>query len=188
MAFDLKTAIASIAPTLATMMGGPMLGTAVSALEGAFGLQTGSGQDGITKVIQGGGMTPEVIAAVRAADQKHAEIIGQQGIDLVKLNTDHEAAMAAIDAGDRDSARKREISVRGYTAPALAWLVVGSSVALGGAVVAGFVTKDPAQATLVGTVLGYVFAEAKSVLAYYFGSSVGSTRKDELLAQAPAIK
>jgi uncharacterized membrane protein YphA (DoxX/SURF4 family) len=91
--------------------------------------------------------------------------------------------MAATDAGDRDSARKREIAVRGATTPALAWLVVAASVSLGAAVVMGYVTKDPAQGTLVGTVLGYVFSEAKQVLAYYFGSSVGSDRKTELMAQ-----
>lgn len=185
MSFDLKKAIASVAPTLATMLGGPLAGTAVTALESAFGLTPGAGQDGITQVIQGGGMTPEVIAQVRARDQEHAEKLKQADIDLAKLNADHEAAMAATDAADRDSARRREIAVRGWTTPALAWLVVGASVALGAAVVTGYVTKDPAQATLVGTVLGYVFSEAKQVLAYYFGSSFGSERKTELLSQVP---
>jgi hypothetical protein len=67
--------------------------------------------------------------------------------------------------------------------------VVAASVALGAAVVTGYVTKDPTQATLVGTVLGYVFSEAKQVLAYYFGSSAGSDRKTELLASStPAPK
>lgn len=188
MPFNLKTALGSIAPTLATMLGGPLAGTAVAALEGCFGLAPGAGADAVTRVVQDG-MTPETIAAVRAADQKHAEAMGQQGIDVLKLNADHEAAMGTIDAGDRDSARKREIAVRGYTVPALAWLVVGSSVALGTAVITGYVTKDPMQATLVGTVLGYVFSEAKQVLAYYFGSSAGSDRQTELLAQStPAAK
>ncbi len=182
MAFDLKTALSGIAPTLATMLGGPLAGAAVTALEGAFGLSAGSGADGITKVMQTGAMTPETIANVRAADQKHAEIMSQQGIDLAKINADHDAAMAAVDAGDRDSARKREMAVKGITTPALAWLVVGASMALGGAIVAGYVTKDPGQATLVGTVIGYVFSEAKTVLSYYFGSSLGSARKNELLA------
>lgn len=187
MAFNLKNAIASIAPTLATMLGGPLAGTAVTALESCFGLSSGAGAEEVTKVVQAG-LTPEAIAAVRAADQHHAEVMGQQGIDLQKLNADYQAAMATVDAGDRDSARKREIAVRGYTTPSLAWLVVGASVALGAAVVAGVVTTDPAHATLVGTVLGYVFSEAKQVLAYYFGSSAGSDRKTELLAQAVAPK
>ena len=38
MNFNFKTAIGSIAPALATMLGGPLAGTAVTALEGALGL------------------------------------------------------------------------------------------------------------------------------------------------------
>jgi hypothetical protein len=94
---SLATMLASAAPTLATMLGGPFAGAAVTALEGAFGLQPGTGADAITKVVQTGGMTPEIMAAVRAADQKHAEVLGQQGIDLAKLNSDHEQAMAQAD-------------------------------------------------------------------------------------------
>lgn len=181
---SLATMLASAAPTLATMLVGPLAGTAVTALESCFGLTAGSGADAITKVAQSGGMTPETLAAVRAADQKHAEVLAQQGIDLARINADHEAAMAATDAGDRDSARKREMVVKDSTTPALAWIVVSASVALGAAVVLGAVTKDPAQATLVGTVVGYVFSEAKQVLAYFFGSSKGSSRQTELLAQS----
>lgn len=188
MNFDIKTALGSIAPTLATMLGGPLAGAAVTALEGAFGLAPGTGADGITKVLQSGQMTPEVMASVRAADQKHAEILEQQKIDVAKLNADHEAAMATVDAGDRDSARKREISIRGITTPALAWLVVAGSVLVGGLVMLGKVDMENAtQATMVGTVIGYVFSEAKQVLAYYFGSSASSDRKTELIAQSPAV-
>jgi len=186
MNFNLKTALGTIAPTLATMLGGPLAGTAVTALESALGLAPGSGQDAVTAAVAQG-MTPETIAAVRAADQKHLEVMGQQGIDLAKLNADFTQSMAKVDADDRDSARKREIAIGGWTTPALAWLVVAASIGLGAAVVTGYVSKDPQLATLVGTVLGYVFSEAKQVLAYYFGSSAGSARKDETIqAQAKA--
>jgi hypothetical protein len=181
MNFDLKTAIGSIAPTLATMLGGPLAGTAVGALCGALGLSPGSSADDVTKVVQAG-MTPDAIAAVRAADQKHEETMRQQGIDLVKMNTDFATAQMTVDASDRDSARKREMSVGGWTTPVLAWVVVGASLALGGAVIAGYVTSDPKQAVLVGTVIGSVMSEAKQVLAYYFGSSASSARKDATLA------
>src|SRR5574337_36629 len=190
MSFDLKSALGTIAPTIATMLGGPLAGAAVGALEQAFGVTAPAGasvqdrQDSITQVVQSGGMTPEVIAAVRKADQDHAERLRQMDIDIAKLNADHEVALAATDASDRDSARKREIAVRGWTVPALAWLVVGASVALGAAIVSGYVTRDPAQATLVGTVIGYVFSEAKQVLSYYFGSSAGSAEKTRLLANS----
>jgi hypothetical protein len=183
MAFNLRTALASIAPTLATMLGGPFAGAAITALEGALGLAPGAGADEITKIVQTGAMTPETLAAVRAADQKHEETLKQQGVDLVKINADHEAAMAVTDASDRDSARKREIAVRGWTTPVMAWTIVCASLALVAATVSGNITKDPSLAGQVGIVTGYLLNEAKSVVAYYFGSSFGSDRKTELIAQ-----
>ena len=74
--------------------------------------------------MQTGAMTPDVMAAVRKADQDHEEKLKQMGIDLVKINADHSDAQAKIDADDRDSARKREMSLKDITTPALAWLVV----------------------------------------------------------------
>lgn len=186
MAFNLRTALGSIAPTLASMIGGPLAGTAVAALEGCFGLSPGTGIDAVAQVVQAG-MSPEAIAAVRVADQAHAEKLKALDVDVLRLNADHEAAMGTIDAGDRDSARKREMSVRGYTVPALAWLVVSSTIGLCAAAVTGYTSKDPQQATLVGTVIGYMVSESKQILIYYFGSSASSDRKTELLAQAPAI-
>lgn len=181
----LAGAIAPMAPTLATMLGGPFAGMAVSALENAFGVSSGSSSaDDITKVIQTGSMTPDIVAAVRKADQQHAETMGQQGIDLQKINAAHAEAFMQAQVADTDSARKREMTVRGLTTPALAWLVVGASVALGAAAVTGWVTSDPKQAVLVGTVIGYMFGEAKQVLNYYFGSSFGSEQSTAYLAQS----
>src|SRR5262249_19065154 len=126
------------------------------------------------------------VAALRGADQRHAEILGQQGLDLAKINADYAEASAAVAAVDRDSARRREGAVGGWTTPLLAWLVISASIGVSVAVVTGVVTKDPAHATLVGTVIGSFISEAKQVLAYYFGSSAGSDRKTELLTQAGA--
>ena len=64
MAFDLKSAITTIAPTLAGMLGGPLAGTAVVALEGALGLSQGAGTDAVTNVLQSGAVSPDQIAAV----------------------------------------------------------------------------------------------------------------------------
>lgn len=183
MTFNLKTAIGSIAPVLASMLGGPLAGTAVTALEGAFGLAPGAGADAVTQVVQAG-LTPEAIAAVRAADQAHAEKLKQLDVDVLKLNADHDAALETIAAGDRDSARKREVAVRGWTVPALAWLIVSSSLGLVAATVTGNITKDPALAGQVGIVTGYLLNESKQIITYYFGSSASSQAKDAVIADA----
>jgi hypothetical protein len=182
MSFDLKSAISSIAPTLATMLGGPLAGTAVTALEGVFGLTPEKGGlAGVTAAVAAG-LTPDQIAAVRKADQDHEAIMGQQGIDLVKVNNDFAAALAKTDADDRDSARKHDIARGGWTVPAMGWLIVSASLALTAAVVTGNVSKDPALATLIGTALGTLWAERKQIISFYFGSSAGSQAKDATIA------
>jgi hypothetical protein len=186
MNFNFKTAISSIAPTLATMLGGPLAGTAVTALESALGLTPGAGADGVTAAVAAG-MTPEQISAVRAADQTHAERLKQMDIDVLKLNDDFVASMVTADNVDRASARDREVKVGGWTTPVLAWCIVGTALGTGLLVVCGFMPKDPALAASAGVALGYLFNEAKSVTAYYFGSSAGSQSKDvTIAAQAKA--
>ena len=185
MGFDLAKVIGSIAPTLATMLGGPLAGTAVSALEGAFGLNAGAGTGAIADVMQSGGMTPEIIANVRAADQKHTEIIGQQGIDLAKINLAHEEALESIAVDDVKSARLRQVSLKDITLPILAYLIVGSFLGMVGAVLFEGSTADSVMA---GTLIGYLSAKAEQVVSYYFGSSAAHQRTTELLAQSPAIE
>ena len=175
--------VQSVAPALATALLGPLGGTAVTALESCFGLAPGAGADQITKVIQGGGMTPEIVAKVREADQKHAEVMAQQQIDVKKLNQDFVLQLAGDDVSDRASARSRQAAVKDRTPAVLAGLVMISAMALGTCVVTGYVTKDPLLATQVGIVIGYVFSEVKSVLAYYFGSSASSSAKDETISK-----
>lgn len=198
MAFDLKTAIGSIAPTLATMMGGPLAGAAVSALTGAFGLTSTGDQSkdlgAITAVVQGGTMTPEVIAAVRKADQDHEATMGQQNIDLKKLNADHELAMVQTFTGDTQDARKTFGQQK-----AIFWL--GIAVLLTFAIVmcavlgasyqllqGGITIKDvsvvAAIAGMVGSVVGYVAANAQQVVGYFFGSSAGSSNKTDAMGEA----
>jgi len=175
MAFDLKTAIASVAPTLATMLLGPLAGTATAALCEVFGLEPGATPEQVAQAAQTK-MTPEVVAALRVADLKHAEVMGQQDIDLEKLNKDFDLASETVAAGDRDSARKREAVVGDGTTRNLAYLIVGAGIAMIAATLAGF-TK--AESVLAGTLIGYAVGEMKAVTQYYFGTSSSSRQKDD---------
>jgi hypothetical protein len=178
---DIAGVVGKAAPILGTLLGGPAGGAIGGLVAAALGVAN----------------TPDAVHAAIAADPGQALKLAEYEDDnRVKLqamlfaHADNEiaadTARIQADVADRASARAREVSVRGVTPAALAWLVVTASVALGAAVVTGAVTQNPAQAALVGTVIGYVFSEAKQVLAYYFGSSSGSDRKTELLAMAPA--
>jgi hypothetical protein len=168
MSFNLATALAGIAPTLATMLGGPLAGTAVTALESAFGLSPGAGTDAITKVVQTG-MTPETIAAVRKADQDHEEKMKGLDIDLIRLNADHEKAVVDATAASQDSARKANVA--GAIQMPLFWLsLVLLIMGLG---VEGYVlfngTPDNVHDIVIGRVLGLMDAVVMMVLAYWYG-------------------
>jgi hypothetical protein len=184
MSFNLGNALKSIAPTIATMLGGPLAGGAVTALEGVFGLAPGSGTAAIANVLQTGALTPEMIEKLKEVELTQATLMSQQKIDLVRLNLDHDAALAADDVADRSSARAMAVATRDWTPSVLAWGIIGANLVLIWALAAGKIeSKDPALFGLVGTALGYLVSESKAVLAYYFGSSVGSKDKDATLAE-----
>lgn len=178
MSLDLKSLLVNVAPTLASMIGSPFAGMAVSALESAFGLTAGAGQDGITQVIQTGGMTPDIIANVRLADQKHAEILAQQNIDIKKMNADYNLAMVQADVADRQGARVLQTSTKSIVVPTLAFVIVGAFVAMTASTLAGY---SHVEGALAGTLVGYLSAKCEQVIAFYFGSSKSSQNKDEML-------
>ena len=192
MSFDLKSALASIAPTLATMLAGPFAGTAVSALEVACGLAPGSGADAITKVIQGGGMTPDVVAAIRAQDQKHAEVMGQQGIDVAKMNLDFQSAQTLAVIDDRKDARKANsgrdavwwiaVVILGTFAVMMGVVLYGCWMLLQGGITIKDVSVVAAISGLVGSVVGYVAANAQTVVNFIYGGSLGSEKKTDAMA------
>jgi hypothetical protein len=194
MSFDIKTALASIAPTIATMLAGPLAGSAVTSLEGALGLTPGAGEDGITKVLQAGALTPDQITAVRAADQRHAEVMGQQGIDLAKLNADTAAASEQVAVNNTIDARKNN-SGRNETwgiavvilltfATIMGAVLWGCWLLLQGGITIKDVSVVAAISGLVGSIVGYVAANAQTVVNFIFGGSMGSESKTKALSDA----
>ena len=191
MSFDIKSALASIAPTIATMLAGPFAGTAISALESACGLAPGSGTEAITKVLSTG-MTPDITAAIRAADQKHAEIMGQQGIDLIKVNNDFQTAQMLAVIDDRKDARKSNSShqatwwLAGAILATFALIMAAVLYGCWTLIIGGITLKDPsvvaAISGLVGAVVGYVASNAQTVVNFVYGGSLGSEKKTDALA------
>lgn len=184
---QLATSIASFAPTLATMLGGPLAGTAVSALAGALGLKPDADADEVTQAIQAGTLTPDQIVAIRAADQKHAEVVKQQEIDLAKLNADHEEAFAKDAADDTANARGREIVVKDYTPQILAYFVIAFTALLEGWVLTHGI-PDAVDKILAGRILGTLDSAALLVMGYYFGTSAGSAANREVINKIAATK
>lgn len=177
MSIDVKKIIGTAAPWLATALGGPLAGQAVSAIASAMGLKSDAKIDDIQKALAAGQLTGDQLVAMKQAELQFQQAMTQAGFQQVK-------DLESIAEQDRDSARKREMTVQDWTPRVLAYLIVGGFMAMAYAVL---FRKTAVDSALAGTVIGYLSAKAEQVASYYFGSSQGSDRKTELLAQAPSV-
>jgi hypothetical protein len=157
---DLKTTVASIAPTLGTMLDGPLAETAVAALAQAFGLPSTATQADITEMVQTGRLTPKIIAQVRTADQEYKQSLGQQG----------------------DSASKLQVAAQSSQWPGV--LSAVTTCALLGIIAAQlYGAKLPNDSTSV-QLIGSLTTGWGVTMAYWFGSTSSSRAKDVMLANS----
>ena len=158
-----------VAPTIATALGGPLAGLAVEAVSKALGV---SG-DEAKNILDEGKMSADQIAQVKVAElelQKQAQALG--------LNFEQLAVQ------DRSSARDMQIATKSFLVPTLAIIIVVSFI---GVVVGTMMGLSHIESAMAGTLVGYLSAKAEQVVAFYFGSSAGSQRKDELLHQSTPV-
>ena len=158
-----------VAPTIATALGGPLAGLAVEAVSKALGV---SG-DEAKNILDEGKMSADQIAQVKVAEielQKQAQSLG--------LNFEQLAVQ------DRSSARDMQIATKSFLVPTLAIIIVVSFI---GVVVGTMMGLSHIESAMAGTLVGYLSAKAEQVVAFYFGSSAGSQRKDELLHQSTPV-
>jgi hypothetical protein len=165
---DWKEIVKNIAPVIASVLGGPLAGTAVSAVSSAI-LGKPDGTDGeINSAISVGG--PDMLLKLKQADNDFKIKMKELDIDIEQINQQ-----------DRASARQREIAVKDKTPKVLAFMIVIGFMAMSVGVLSGFAKVET---VLAGTIIGYISAKAELVLTYYFGSSAGSNRKTELMNQS----
>ncbi len=170
--FDWKKIVGSVAPTLATALGGPLAGVAVKTIAKQLLGDEKASEDQVAEAIASA--DPQVLIRLKEVELEFKKFIADTGIQLEKIASD-----------DRNSARNREIQAHdSWTPRVLATVVVGGFLWSVYAVLSGYVKelKDPTTATMVGAVIGYVSAKADQVISYYFGSSASSKAKDDTLA------
>ena len=158
--------IGSVAPTIATALGGPVAGMAVKAISGAL-----FGHDSATE---------EEIRTVLANPT------GDQLAALKKIDTDFAVQMKALDidleriaAGDRASARDMQKETKDWIPRALAVSVtIGFFAILIYMLVYGLPTTGNEALLLL---LGALQTAWGGIIAFYFGSSSGSQKKDQMI-------
>lgn len=176
---DALGVVAKLAPTIASVIGGPLAGGAVTALESVFGIipspsqSQDSRQAAVAAAISSA--TPEQLAAMRKADQDYAARMAEAGFKDTET-------LASLAVQDRQGARQMQISTKSITAPFLALFVTLGFFGVLGLMM--FVPHQAASHDALMLMLGSLGTAWTGVMAYYFGSSVGSDRKTELLAQS----
>ena len=162
-----KEIIGTVAPTLATALGGPLAGAATQAISAALLGKNDGTEDEIAAAFATGGA--DALQKARDADAAFKVRMRELDIDLEKIAQQ-----------DRESARERESKTGdSLTLRALAALIVGSFIAVVWQVLFGDGSRI--DTVLAGTLIGYLSAKADQVIGYYFGSSASSARKDDLL-------
>lgn len=155
--------LAQIAPTIATCLGGPLAGLAVTALSKVLGISA----DSVQSVIDSGKLSADQIAQIKIAElelQKQAQALG--------LNFEQ----LAVD--DRKSAREMQSETKS-TVPAV--LSYGITIGFFGilfSIMLGY-ASDNNQPLLI--MLGSLGTAWVSVVAFWFGSTNGSQNKDQML-------
>ncbi|MBI5874897.1 MAG: hypothetical protein HZB81_03470 [Deltaproteobacteria bacterium] len=107
---DWKSIVGSVAPTIATALGGPLAGMAVSAISQAVLGKPDADEAEIGEAIVKSN-NPEILLKLKTAEQEFAAKMKQLDIDMEKIAAD-----------DRASARQREVAVKDTTPRNLAYL------------------------------------------------------------------
>ena len=165
--------IGSVAPTIATALGGPVAGMAVKALSGAlFGHDTASKDDIMTALAN---PTGDQLAALKKIDADFAVQMKALDIDLER-----------IAAGDRASARDMQKETKDWIPRALAVSVtVGFFAILLYMLVYGLPTTGNEALLLL---LGALQTAWGGIIAFYFGSSSGSQKKDQMIYNSKPLE
>ena len=159
--------VRTVAPSLASAVGGPLAGMAVRTISEALLGKPDGTEDELAQAAAKA--TPEQLMALKKAEQDFAVKMRELDIDLERIAN-----------ADRDSARNREVATKDWTPRILAGLITsGYFGALFYMLVNGLPQHGGSEAMLV--MLGTLGTAWGGIVAYYFGSSAGSKEKTEAM-------
>jgi hypothetical protein len=158
--------IGSVAPSIATALGGPLAGMATKALSQALlGNESGS-EDDLKAAMSNA--SPEQLSVLKKIDADFKVQMKSLDIDLEALAVD-----------DRKSARSMQTETKDWIPRALAVSVTLGYFGIIAFVLMSGLPMNGSEVLLM--LLGTLSAGWTGVMAFYFGSSSGSQKKDSLI-------
>lgn len=172
---DWKSIIGTLAPTVASALGGPLAGAAVTAIGELLGISEPT-QDKIKVAIENGSLTGEQVSAIRQLELKLKGEEEERGFRYAEL-----------EFKDRDSARARDSDIvkagkRNMRADVMFVLAVAVICAL-----VWMIWKDQSinefMKGVVTLVLGRFLGYLDNIYSFEFGTTRGSQNKDSTINQ-----
>lgn len=159
----------TIAPTIATALGGPLAGLAVDAISKAIGIDPKD----VQATIDSGKLSAEQIMSIKQAEIAMAARAQEMGLDFAKLSNE-----------DRKSARDMQVATKSWI-PAI--LAISITIGFFGILI-GMMTETFKTSDALMLMLGSLATAWTGIVAFYFGSSASSQNKDDLLHQSTPTK
>jgi len=161
--------LAQLAPTVASALGGPLAGMAAEVLAAKLGVHPDDAQ----KMLEAGKLNSDQVAAIQAAEIELKGKAQSMGLDFAKLATD-----------DRKSARDMQIATKSWIP---ATLSIGVTIGFFGILV-GLMSGKVVAGPEIEIMLGSLGTAWTGIIAFYFGSSASSQKKDDLLHQSTPVQ
>ena len=154
--------LTQIAPGIATALGGPLAGLAVTAISKALGID----EKDVQKTIETGKLSAEQMMSLKQAEMDLQAKAQELGLNFEKLATE-----------DRKSARDMQIATKSII-PAV--LAIGVTVGFFGILI-GLMTDNVTKSDALLLMLGSLGTAWTAIVSFYFGSSANSEKQTEML-------
>jgi hypothetical protein len=163
---DWKSIVSTVAPGIATALGGPMAGMAVKVLSNAVLGKDAGTQEEVAAAMAGA--SPETLKAIKIAELQFMKDMKELDVDLAKISAD-----------DRGNARARQVALKDHAPGILAVSVIAGFFGILAAMI--FINIPDAAMQPLSIMLGTLGTLVAAVGHYYFGSSSGSSRKNDMI-------
>lgn len=177
MAFEWQGLVKSIAPTLATALGGPLAGQAVRLMANSLlgpGTADGKSNKQLSTLV-GQALetaTPEQLAALKRVDNDFEVQMKELEVDLVEIAT-------------KDKQDARNLAIKKGLGPqvALSCIFIIGYFSVMYMLLTGQVNIHPGLKDVVLVLIGILTANIPKIMEFWFGSSAGSKSKTDALIQ-----
>lgn len=160
--------VKAIAPLLGTAIAGPLGGVAASFIASKLGLSEKT-VEAVTDALQVNKLTSDQVAQIKEAE-----------IEFKKWTEENKIKREQLAYDNTKDARAMQVATRSLVPAALAFFVTFGFFGI----LLALMTKSVIASNELLIMLGSLGTAWTGIIGFYFGSSVGSQHKDELLAKA----